>query len=108
MNLPIVLPSSIGRQREVKDVLRALRSSPLVTLTGAAGCGKTRLALRAAKEAGDHYGDGVYWVELARLTDGRFVLPAVARTLNVTESAGRSLEEGLLDALQDKRLLPPD
>ncbi len=49
-NIPIVLTSFIGRQREIADVIQLLGTSRLVTLTGAGGCGKTRLALRAASE----------------------------------------------------------
>jgi ABC-type phosphate transport system ATPase subunit len=91
-NLPSVLTSFIGRKRELEDVRRTLHSSRLVTLTGAAGCGKTRLALRTVIDRSDQYPDGVHWVELARLSDPQFILPTVARQLNVTESSERSLD----------------
>jgi len=104
-NLPSVLTSFVGRDRELKDLQHSLHSSRLVTLIGAAGCGKTRLALRVVIDNRDQYPDGVHWVELARLSDPQFVLPSVARTLNVVETPDRTLEERLLDVLQDKMLL---
>lgn len=104
-NLPTVLTSFVGRNRELEDLQRSLHSSRLVTLIGAAGCGKTRLALRVVIDNREQYPDGVHWVELARLSDPQFVLPSVARTFNVVETPDRSLEKGLLDVLQDKMLL---
>jgi predicted ATPase/DNA-binding CsgD family transcriptional regulator len=105
MPMPTVLTSFVGRQRELEEVRRSLRSSRLVTLTGAAGCGKTRLALRAAADSRDQYAGGAHWVELTRITDPQFVLPSVAHAFDVAESSSRSLEDGLLDALQGKELL---
>jgi predicted ATPase/DNA-binding NarL/FixJ family response regulator len=104
-NLPTVLTSFIGRKREIAEIRQWLASSRLVTLTGAAGCGKTRLALRVATDAGQKYADGVHSVELAPLTDLRLVSQAVAKAVNVVEQAGRPLMDGLSDALQDKQLL---
>lgn len=72
-NLPTVLTSFIGREREIADIVQLLASSRLVTLTGAAGCGKTRLALRIAAEVIHQRADGVHWVELARLADPALV-----------------------------------
>ena len=63
--IPSVLTSFVGRERDMAEVRRLLTSSRLVTLTGAAGCGKTRLALRVAAEVRRHYADGVHWVDLA-------------------------------------------
>lgn len=72
-NLPAVLTSFIGREREIREVTRLLASSRLVTLTGPAGGGKTRLALRVAAEVGRHYRDGAHWIELARLADAALI-----------------------------------
>jgi len=65
--LPLRRTSFIGRERELEDVKRLLASRQLVTLTGAGGCGKTRLALQAAAEVIPDYEDGRWLVELARL-----------------------------------------
>ena len=104
-NIPTVLTSFVGRKREIADIGRLLASSRLVTLTGAAGCGKTRLALRAASDISHQYTDGVHWVELARLNDPQFVPKAVARAVRVAEQPNRPLVDVLLETLQDKQLL---
>src|SRR5262245_58531847 len=92
-NLPRQLTSFVGRERELADVGRLLASAPLLTLTGAGGCGKTRLALRAAADAVDNYPDGVWLVELAPVTDPALVPQAVATALGVREAPGRSLTD---------------
>jgi len=104
-SIPMVMTSFVGRKRELTEIIQLLTSSRLLTLTGAAGCGKTRLALRVATEISDQYEDGVHWVELARLTNDQLVPKAVARELNVAGKPGRSLVDELLDALQDKHVL---
>jgi non-specific serine/threonine protein kinase len=103
--IPTVLTSFVGRKRDMTEVRRLLASSRLVTLTGAPGCGKTRLALRVATEINRQYADGVHWVELARLADPALVPQAVAKVLQVAGQRGRSTVEALLDALADKQLL---
>jgi non-specific serine/threonine protein kinase len=72
-SIPTVLTSFIGRKHELAEIVHLLESSRVLTLTGAAGCGKTRLALRIATEINDQYEDGIYWVELARLTNDRLI-----------------------------------
>ncbi len=104
-NLPPALTSFIGRKHELTEVVRSLTVSRLITLTGAAGCGKTRLALRVAEQVIRQYADGVHWVELARLADSGLVPQAIAKAVNVVEQPGRPLVDGMLDALHDKQLL---
>ncbi len=104
-NIPTVLTSFVGREREIDELRGLLASSRLVTLTGAAGCGKTRLAVRVAGAVSRQYADGVYWIELARLADSRLVHQAIAKAVNVVEQPGRPLVDGMLDALHDKQLL---
>jgi non-specific serine/threonine protein kinase len=77
----------------------------LLTLTGAAGCGKTRLALCVAAEVSHQYADDVHWVELARLTDPHLIPQVLAKKLNVAEQPGRPLVDRILDMLHDKQLL---
>lgn len=82
-NLPIPATPFLGRDHELADVQEALTrdDSRLLTLTGAGGSGKTRLALHAAAEAAEAYPDGVWWVPLAPLTDPADVGPTAARAL---------------------------
>jgi predicted ATPase len=82
-NLPIPATPFLGREEELAQVRALLEREDgrLLTLTGAGGSGKTRLALQAAGEAGELYPDGVWWVPLAPLTDPADVAPAAARAL---------------------------
>lgn len=66
---PITLTSFVGRQREVEELRRLLASNRLVTLTGAGGSGKTRLAGELATSLGAEFPDGIFWVPLAPITD---------------------------------------
>jgi predicted ATPase/DNA-binding NarL/FixJ family response regulator len=105
INLPRVLTSFIGRKREIEEVKQLLSVSRLVTMTGAAGCGKTRLALRLAPELNTQYPDGVYWIELAPLGDGSLITQTITKVLNISQIPDISSQERLLDALQTKQLL---
>jgi len=82
-NLPIPATPFVGREHELADLreLLARDEARLLTLTGAGGSGKTRLALQAAGEAAEGYPDGVWWVPLAPLADPADVGPAAARAL---------------------------
>jgi predicted ATPase/class 3 adenylate cyclase/DNA-binding CsgD family transcriptional regulator len=82
-NLPIQLTSFVGRRRELAELDKLLASTRLLTLTGAGGCGKTRLALQLAADAVDHYPGGVWWVELAPLSDPVLIESALATTVGV-------------------------
>src|SRR4029079_13359246 len=68
-NLPRQLTSFIGREKEMDEIKRLLATTPLLTLTGAGGCGKTRLALQVAADLVEEYADGVWLVELAALSE---------------------------------------
>jgi predicted ATPase/DNA-binding CsgD family transcriptional regulator len=104
-NLPLQLTSFVGRERELAEVRRLLSASRLVTLTGAGGCGKTRLALEAARTSLDHYPDGVWTVQLASLSDAALVPQAVAAVFDVRESEDRSLVSLLQSYLRNRKLL---
>jgi predicted ATPase/class 3 adenylate cyclase len=104
-NLPAQLAPFIGRQRELSEVRALAGSSRLVTLTGAGGAGKTRLALQAAAELLDGSGDGVWLVELAAVSDEGAVAPAIREALGITAQPGRPALETLLDALAPQDVL---
>src|SRR6266496_4666373 len=103
--LPVQLTSFIGRERELAEVERLMSTSQLVTLTGAGGCGKTRLALRVTTDLSSHVEDGVWWVELAVLHDSTLIPQAVLQTLGLPESPNRAAIDLLTDYFQSKHLL---
>jgi predicted ATPase/class 3 adenylate cyclase len=98
-NLPAELSVFIGREREVAEVRALVESARLVTLTGAGGCGKTRLGLQVAAELLDGSGDGVWLAELAAVTDEDAVPGAISQALRLAGQPGRPALEALLDAL---------
>jgi predicted ATPase/class 3 adenylate cyclase len=104
-NLPAQLATFIGRDRELAEVRDLVGSSRLVTLTGAGGCGKTRLGLQVAAELLDGSGDGVWLVELAAVLDEDAVAPAISQALGITGQPGRPALEALLDALAPQDIL---
>ena len=104
-NLPLQLTSFVGREREVAEVTRLLTTTRLLTLTGAGGCGKTRLALQVAAAVRGAYPDGVWLVELAALADPALVPQAVASALGVREAPGAAATDRLVAALRPKTLL---
>ena len=104
-NLPSELSSFVGREEELTEVKRLLENNRLLTLTGSGGCGKTRLALAAARRAVERFEDGVWMVELASLAEPSLVPQAVAFTLGVRERPGSSLTEALSDYLRTRKLL---
>lgn len=77
----------------------------LLTLTGPGGVGKTRLALRVAEDLVGEFEDGVYLVSLAPVRDSELVVPAICRTLGITEVGEKPLRERLIAYLRDKRTL---
>src|SRR5262249_26603653 len=104
-NLPAPVSSFIGREQEMAEVRRLLSTTRLLTLTGAGGCGKSRLGLQIAGGLVDAYADGVWFVSLAALSDASLVPPTVAAALGVPEQAGRSLTDTLADHLRSRGLL---
>jgi non-specific serine/threonine protein kinase len=104
-NLPHALTSFIGREKELTEVGRLLSTTPLLTLTGSGGCGKTRFALELAGRRASDYADGAWLVELAALADPALIPQAIANVLHVKEEAGRTLWEGLEQHLSSRRLL---
>ena len=105
-NLPIPGRRLVGRERELTELASAIRSGRrVVTLTGAGGTGKTRLAVQAGLELVEHFPNGVLFVGLAPLTDAGLVIPAIAQTVGVRESPGEPLLDTLAAHLEMRRLL---
>jgi non-specific serine/threonine protein kinase len=104
-NLPYQLTSFVGREQEIGQLEQLVTANRLVTLTGAGGAGKTRLAIEVASRFTDAFPDGVWLVELAALSDPRLVPQAVAQALEVKEQPARPVMETLSDYLASKKLL---
>jgi predicted ATPase/class 3 adenylate cyclase len=104
-NLPIQLTSFIGREHEMARVKEILDVTRLFTITGEGGCGKTRLVLQVAADLIDEFPDGVWFVELAPLTDPDLIPQTVASVLGLREAAGQSLMAMLSDHLRAKTIL---
>ena len=106
-NLPVQATPLIGRQHEAQAVERLLRRDDvrLLTLTGPAGAGKTRLALQVAANLTADFPDGVYFLPLAAIADPGLVASAIAQTLGILETTGRPIVETLRQQVRDRRLL---
>ncbi|HZO31709.1 MAG TPA: tetratricopeptide repeat protein [Chloroflexota bacterium] len=104
-NLPVRLTSFVGRERELGRVAQLLASHRLITLTGAGGCGKTRLGLESASQAATASPGGVYFVSLAVLADPTLVISTIAVGLAVRETAGQPLVQSVKDAIGERQML---
>ena len=106
-NLPVQLTPLIGREKEGAAVQNLLQREDvrLVTLTGPGGTGKTRLGLQVTAELSDLFTDGVYFVNLAPLSDPDFVVPTIAQTLDLKEIGDQPLLGLLKGYLRDKHIL---
>jgi predicted ATPase/DNA-binding SARP family transcriptional activator len=104
-NLPIPISSFVGRNRELSKIKQLLSDERLVTLTGAGGSGKTRLAIHAATDLIDSFKDGVWWIELAPLIEPALIPSAVAKALGIDNRSDQPLTETLKQYLYNKKLL---
>jgi predicted ATPase/class 3 adenylate cyclase len=104
-NLPTQLTSFVGREDEIAEARRLLERTRLLTLTGAGGTGKSRLALQVAAELQPTYRDGAFLADLSSVTDPALVPPLLARALRVPEVPGRPVLAALTGHLRDRRLL---
>ena len=100
-----MLSSLVGRDQELAEVVARLDGTRLLTLTGVGGCGKTRLAIEAAQAIVPKYPDGVWLVELGRLSDPVLVAQEVGAVLGVRESPALSLTSALTQVLSGRRVL---
>ena len=102
--LPVSSTRFIGREREIDQITQLLQNARLATLTGPGGCGKTRLAIATAR-AHAAFEHGAWLVDLSGLDEAALVIHAVATTLGVPETRGRTLPDILTDYLRPKQLL---
>src|ERR1700688_2896527 len=103
--LPVQLSSFVGRDVELTQLRELLAQNRVVTLTGAGGVGKTRLAVQVAAQLAGEFGDGVWYVDLAPITDPELVAVTVARALGLPDQPGRSTMDTLLRFVRDRQLL---
>jgi len=104
-NLPAPVSSLVGREREIAEISSALESCRLLTLVGAGGSGKSRLALEVAASLRDRFEDGVWWVDLAAVTYEGFVPQAIAVTLGLRDQPGEPLPVVLARYLSTRAVL---
>jgi predicted ATPase/DNA-binding CsgD family transcriptional regulator len=103
--IPVQLTRFIGREQEIGNITRLLAESRLLTLTGPGGCGKTRLAAAVATHVEDEFEDGAVWVDLASIADESLLSQALAKSIDVKEQPGRSVDDTLVDSLRGKQIL---
>jgi predicted ATPase/DNA-binding SARP family transcriptional activator len=104
-NLPIQVTSFRGRERDLDDLKLQLVEHRLVTLVGAGGVGKTRLAVQLGAEVLERFSDGVWIADLALITDSALVRSVVAKALGVSQGQVHLTEESVTQALKHKQLL---
>jgi non-specific serine/threonine protein kinase len=104
-NLPVPFSTFIGREREIEEVKRLLSSHRLVTLTGAGGSGKTRLALKVAHKLAGEFEQEIWFVEFASIFDPEFVPQTIASTLSIREQPGQSLVDVMSSDLSGRQAL---
>jgi len=104
-NLPLDRTSFVGRERELAEAERLLSERRLLTLCGPGGAGKTRLALAVARRLVERFEDGVWWVELAPITDPELVPRAAAQALGVPEARNFLPTEALVEHLEGRKAL---
>ena len=104
-SLPVQLTSFVGRIAQMTEIRKLLADNRLVTLTGAGGAGKTRLAIQIAAGVAAEFSDGVSYVDLAPITHALVVPVAVARALGLPDQPGRSTVETLVRFVGDRQML---
>lgn len=104
-NLPLQLTSFLGRENEIHEVKRLLSESRMITLIGSGGCGKTRLSLQIGAEVIEQFPDGVWFVELADLSQPEYVAQAVASALHIPDTGEAELRDSLIGWIQNRSLL---
>lgn len=104
-NLPVSLTSFVGREQEIREIKNLLGSARLITLTGAGGTGKTRLAIEVVKKMVAQYPDGIWMIDFVILPDPGLIFQTILTTLGLREEPKRSLMQTVTDYLRSKKLL---
>ncbi len=104
-NLPLQLTSFVGRERETAEIEQLLKRSRLVTLVGSGGVGKTRTSLQVAADFLDIYEDGVWFIELAPLTDPERIPTAIATAAGVSVAPNQRPLDAILAHFRESRAL---
>lgn len=104
-NFPAVLRPLYGRDVEVQEVVRLLERHPLISIVGAGGIGKTRLSHAVAHEMQERFGDGVWLIELAAVSEPGRVIATVAQVLKLTVRDQADSLDAVVDALRGKCVL---
>ena len=107
-NLPVPGTSFIGREQEMTEVMRLLRATRLLTMTGTGGMGKTRLAVHVAATVAGTFADGVVFVPLATLTDSSLVAATIATALGLGERGRATLAPALLSPMSMESVVSPE
>ena len=104
-NLPAQLTSFVGREKELEDIQRLLSDTPILTLIGPGGTGKTRLSIQVASALLDRFPDGLWLVELAPILDPLLVPRVTAMTMGLRDEPQRPVIDMLCDYLREKQML---
>jgi class 3 adenylate cyclase len=102
---PKQLTSFVGREAQIREVRGMLADNRLVTLTGAGGAGKTRMAIQVGGQISGDFGDGAWYVDLAPIADPDSVPITVARALGLPDQPGRSTVDTILKFIGDREML---
>ena len=104
-NLPAPTTSFIGREKEKVEIKQAIGAHRLVTLTGSGGTGKTRLSLQVAADLLDQFADGIWFVELAPLTDSSLIPQTILTAMEASEQQDKTPAQALIERVRGKKLL---
>ena len=104
-NLPIQLSNFIGREKEIEDIRKLFSGTRLLTLIGFGGTGKTRLSIHIASNLIDEFANGVWFVELAQLSEPTYILQEIASVLSIANDKKRDLFDVVTDFLRAKEVL---
>lgn len=104
-NLPAPTTSFIGREKEKVEIKQAIGAHRLVTLTGSGGTGKTRLSLQVAADLLNQFADGIWFVELAPLTDSSLIPQTILTAMEASEQQDKTPAQALIERVRGKKLL---